>query len=227
MIFPHKFLPRQELVAITDENGRRYKTPIGDLPSVTTVIGQSMDKTGLDRWRESIGDEEADGIVNQARVRGRELHDLAENYVRNNPNYADEAMPINLDTFRQVKALLDKNLETVYGIELPLWSKVLRTAGQADMIGKWQGKNAIIDYKTSLKPKTEERCLGYLLQGTTYACMMYERYKMIIPLVVIILTIDHELRPVVYSVSSDKYYDQVYDIFVERRQHEIIQKAFA
>lgn len=225
MTFQHQFLPREELTHMMVDGERRYKTPIGLLPSVTTVIGRSLDKSYLERWKEKIGEEEAEAIRCQASVRGHAIHDLCERYVLNDPNWRNGEMPINLETFQGFRPILDKNIEKVYGLELPLWSKVLKTAGQADMVAVWDGKKAIIDYKTSLRPKTEEDCLGYMLQGTTYALMMYERYRITIPLVVVMIAVDHQKYPTVYAVPTSKYWEQVKDIFIDRRQNEVISPS--
>src|ERR1017187_7790300 len=209
MTFIHELLQRQELVAITNKKGRTYTTPIGPLESVTTVIGRSLDKKGLKKWRENIGENAADQILLQSQVRGREVHDLCERYVMNFSDWRNKAMPTNLETFQQFKPILDQSVETVYGLELPLWSKFLQTAGQADLVVQWNGKKAVVDYKTSRKRKTEEQCLGYMIQGTTYACMVMERYQIDIPLVVVIVAVDGEKTPTIYTVPTSKYFKQM------------------
>src|ERR1035437_1782978 len=115
MTFTHELLPRQELVAITNEKGRTYTTPIGPLDSVTTIISRAMNKTGLKKWRENIGEDAANQILLQSQLRGREVHDICERYVMNSSDWQNKAMPTNLETFQQFKPILDQSVETVYG----------------------------------------------------------------------------------------------------------------
>lgn len=216
MTFIHKLLTPDPLIAETTSKGRIYHTPIGPLPSVTTLIGKALDKTALKKWQARIGAEEAEGIRHQAAERGTEIHNLCERYVRNDPDYKKAAFPCDLETFYQIKPLLDKNLTEVYGLELSLWSKILRTAGKGDTVGLWQGKNAIIDYKTSRRMKTEAHALGYMIQGTAYGLMMWERYRMKIERVVVIIATDHEQEATVYDVPLTKYFTDVRRIFIDR-----------
>lgn len=217
MKFKHELLPREELVDITNEKGRIYVTPIGNLPSVTTVIGRSMDKTGLIKWRENVGEDRANEILFKAQTRGTAIHNICEKYVMNDPTYHKGVMPTDMETFRQIKKNIDKHVDIIYGLELPLWSKVLQTAGKTDVIGRWDGKVSIIDYKTSLRHKTEKDCLGYMLQGTAYALMMYERYQLHVPGVVVIIAVDGQTDPIIYKVPTAKYWDKVKEIFITNR----------
>lgn len=216
MTFIHKPLPFEPMEAEKTKKGRVYITPIGPLLSVTTLIGHSLDKSGLEKWQVRVGKEEAEAIRYQASERGDNVHGLCERYVRNDPSYKQDMMPCNLETFYQIKPLLDRNLTEVYGLELPLWSKVLRSAGKTDTIGLWDGKKAVIDYKTSKRVKTEKHALGYMIQGTAYGLMMYERYKMEIERIVVIIATDHEQEATVFDVPITKYYKDVKRIFIDR-----------
>jgi genome maintenance exonuclease 1 len=61
-----------------------------------------------------------------------------------------------------------KNVDEVWGIEASLYYPGLY-AGTSDMIGVWQGKPAIIDHKTTTKPKKKEWIEDYFLQCCAYA----------------------------------------------------------
>ena len=68
------------------ENGLRFyqvtegETIIAKLPSVTTVLGETKDKSGLDKWRKKVGETEADRISNLSMNRGTIMHRLIELY---------------------------------------------------------------------------------------------------------------------------------------------------
>ena len=51
---------------------------VADLPSVTTVLGQTKDQSGLDKWRKKVGDVEADRISTLSMNRGTIMHRLIE-----------------------------------------------------------------------------------------------------------------------------------------------------
>jgi len=60
-----------------------------------------------------------------------------------------------------------KDLEEVWGSEVVLYYPDL-WAGQTDLVGIYQGRDSIIDYKQSNKPKRDEWITDYYLQGAAY-----------------------------------------------------------
>ena len=58
------------------ERGRRY----GDqkLPSVTTILSATKDKSGLDAWAERVGRDNAERIKNEAATVGTHMHNVIE-----------------------------------------------------------------------------------------------------------------------------------------------------
>lgn len=73
-------------------DGRRYyevtegSKVIGLFPSITTVLGETSDKTGLDEWRNKVGHEEADRISRLSMNRGTIMHRLIELYKKISAN---------------------------------------------------------------------------------------------------------------------------------------------
>ena len=53
---------------------------IAKLPSVTTILGETKDKSGLEKWRKRVGEAEADRISNLSMSRGTIMHRLIELY---------------------------------------------------------------------------------------------------------------------------------------------------
>ena len=216
-LFEHKLLDFFELTAVTTAEGRYYTTPTGEAyPSVTTVLGKSLDKSGLDRWRARVGEEEANRVSTQAANRGTAIHTLAERYLMNEIDWKREAMPVNLFTFSQIRPILDLHVGVVYGIEVPLYSHSLRCAGRTDCVAEWDGTPTIIDFKTSKRPKTEEWIQSYFLQATTYAMMMEEVTGIVVPKYAIVVAVDGS-EPQVFTGEIAKFKDRVLDIFVNCR----------
>ena len=121
-------------------------------------------------------------------------------------------MPTDMHTFLQIKPYLDLNLGSIYGIEAPLYSSRLRTAGRCDLLAGWQGVNSIIDFKTSRRLKKEEYIESYFLQATCYSLMAEERTTLKFPQIVIIIAVDHE-DPQIFVKQRDQYVEKVLEIF--------------
>ena len=71
----------KNIEAETLKTGRTYFTPDGNFPSITTLLGKtSENQVWLQKWREKVGEEEADRISKEATDRGTLVHEYAEKY---------------------------------------------------------------------------------------------------------------------------------------------------
>lgn len=171
---------------------RFYRTPTGNLyPSVTTVLS-TMVKKGLVEWRESVGNEKADRVMRSAATRGTGTHQVCEDYLLNNEQYLKGAMPTSISLFKQIQPYIDKYVGKVYGVEIPLYSDVLKTAGTCDLLCQMHGINAVVDFKTSTRGKKIEQIQNYFYQATAYAIMAEEIYGITIPSIVILISTEEE-----------------------------------
>lgn len=213
-IFDHRFLPSRELERVEIDGVRHYKTPEGNFyKSVTTVLGEKLDKSGLEKWKKRVGEEEAKRVSSLAARRGTAIHDIAEKYVLNEAMWSAGAMPANIETFRMAKKVLDEHVDVIYGIELYLYSDTLKTAGATDLIAEYDGVLSIIDYKTSSSNKTEDMIEGYFLQSTCYALMAEEMHGIEIPQIVIIMMSDDSPDPLVFIKNKSQYVSRVREVF--------------
>ena len=210
--FQHNLVTLCDLETETRDGKRYYLTPCGPLPSVTTVLGERLSKDHIKKWKERVGEEEAQKVLNQASKRGSAVHQLAEDYLMNKENWHRGAMPVNVDTFMKIKPFLDSNVGSVYGIEVPLWSKKLKTAGRCDLLAGYRGFNSVIDFKTSKRIKKEEDIESYFLQATCYSLMAEELTGFKFPQIVILMAVDHE-DPLVFVRPRDLYVDRVLEVF--------------
>ena len=213
--FKHNFVPFVELSTENINGQRHYVLPDGStkLKSVTTILSEKLDKTALLEWRKRVGEEEANRISNQAARRGTSIHKIAERYVLNEQNIYKDQMPINIETFKPIKETLDKYVDNILGIELPLYSKSLGCAGRTDLVAEYDGILSIIDFKTSRKPKKEEWIESYFLQSTVYSMMFEWTYKIAVPRIAIIITVDDEKTPQTFVMERSKYVERVLEIF--------------
>lgn len=211
MKFLHNFINLPTLEAVTTPEGRMYMTPVGPLPSVTTVLGRHGSDQWLKDWKARVGEEEARKVSTQAATRGTAVHSICENYLMNR-DYKKGVMPFNLDTFSRIKPHLDRNIGSIYGIEVPLWSAELKTAGRCDLLAGWNGINSVIDFKTSKRPKDESKILSYFLQATCYSLMAEERTGLRVPQIVIAIAVDHEDAQI-FTKDRDQYVPMVKKLF--------------
>lgn len=213
-MFEHDFIEFDDLETVHIHDKRFYKLPSGKLvESVTTRIGNASDKTALMEWRKKVGEAEAQKISTQAASRGTAIHSICETYLLNHMSYPENSMPVNIETFKTIRPILDRRIGKIFAIEAPLWSETLNTAGRTDCIAQFDGVNSIIDFKTSRKPKKEEWIESYFLQSTCYSLMAEERTPLKVPQIAIIIAVDHD-EPQVFVKNRSEFEQRVREIFV-------------
>jgi len=162
--------PKSMRSLINDE--RHYEVGQEKLPSVTTILAatQSDEKReSLAKWKEKVGDSKADEIKNQAATRGTVMHSHLE-YHLNGQGLLDLS-----DGGQVARNMADKiikeglnDLQEIWGSEVTLYYPGLY-AGATDLCGIYQGRDSIIDFKQSNKPKKDEWIQDYKLQLAAYA----------------------------------------------------------
>lgn len=213
-LFKHNLVPFTELTTETINGQRHYVLPDGvtKLKSVTTILGERLDKTALLEWKKRVGEEEAARVSTQAARRGSAIHSIAERYILNEENYLGNEMPVNIESFRKIQKIIDARIDNIFGVELPLYSKSLKCAGRTDLVAEYDGKLSIIDFKTSRKLKKLEWIESYLLQATVYSMMFEWTYKISVPQIVILITVDHE-EPQTFVLDKSNYVNRVLEVF--------------
>lgn len=205
-------LPDSGLVDYYVEGKRFYRTPEGNsYPSVTTVLS-TLNKQGIEEWRQRVGEEEANKISRQASRRGTAVHLLAEKYMRNDDDWNKDAMPSNLNTFNQIKPYIDKWCDRVYANEIGLYSDQLKTAGRCDLVARIHGIRTICDFKTAKKAKKEQWITNYFYQCTTYALMLAERTNIWCPQICVLIATDEDGLQV-FLKQTNQYKTQVQQLF--------------
>jgi genome maintenance exonuclease 1 len=199
-------IPNFEL-KITHENGTRfYLTENGNkYPSITSVLSANPEKRkGLQQWRKRVGHEEATKISGRAARRGTAVHKMCEDYLNNEEDYSNGAMPDSLQMFNSLKPILDENLNNIHTQEAMLYSDYLGVAGRVDCIAEWNGVPAVIDFKTSSKPKRLEWVNDYFMQCSAYAAMYFERTDIAIKDIVVAVMVDNN-KPQIFTEKVSKW----------------------
>jgi genome maintenance exonuclease 1 len=147
---------------------------VGDekLPSVTTILGQTQSvekRESLAKWIAKKGKNEAERVKNEAAKRGSSMHSYLEHYL--NGEGLLDLTEGGVQAKRMAEVIRNKgfkDLEEIWGSEVVLSYPGLY-AGQTDLVGVYQGRESIIDFKQSNKPKREEWIEDYYYQGVAYA----------------------------------------------------------
>ena len=186
-------------------DGKRFYQIPGEeninLVSVTTVTSFQSAKS-IKAWRERVGEEVANRKTRRATSRGTDMHTLVEYYLKNET--LPSVQPLSEFLFKFAKSTLDK-IDNIHALETPLYSKKLGIAGTVDCIAEYEGELAVIDFKTSEKPKPEEWIEGYFVQAVAYACMLYELTGIIVKKLVIIMSCENG-ECVVYEKRNKSEY---------------------
>ena len=227
-MFEHVPVELTEMEAVTTDSGRKYKTPEGvNLPSITTVLS-ILSRDSITKWRKRVGEAEANRVSYRASTRGTSVHEICEKYVNNDPDW-DKYMAIDPDngemkltkrtpdliqSFLDLKPILDERLTKVFAQEAPLYSNHLGVAGRVDCVGIFDGKPSIIDYKTSMKPKRLDWIKNYFMQEAAYAIMWEERTGQPITQLVTIISVDQN-EPQVFIEHRDNWVRPLIDTIAQ------------
>ena len=171
MKWNNKFIYPKSLRSI--ENGlRKYLYGDEKLPSVTSILQATKseeDKASLENWKQRVGYTQANKIKNEASNRGTSMHSYIEDFLRGRIN--ESFFESNEQYKNMAKEIIEKGingrLEEIYGMEETLYYPK-QYAGTADMIAVYEGKNVVIDFKQSNKPKKIDYIQDYFLQLGAY-----------------------------------------------------------
>lgn len=162
----------EKLEQITFEDGSRYyvSPEKNNLYSVTTILGATSEKPELEAWKKRVGLNEAEKIRTEATNIGSMMHDHLEKYILNEERPKGNNL-IRVMARKMADTIIEhglSNVEEVWGIEQVLYIEN-QYAGTADLIGTHEGVPAIMDYKTTKRPKSRKQVEDYSLQLAAYA----------------------------------------------------------
>lgn len=208
-----------DLSAKTTEQGRRYVTPEGNkYPSVTTVVS-ILTEHHIREWRNRVGEEEANRISRHASARGTKVHDVLERYLKNDEDYLDKCNPVVVSNVNSVVPVLNEHIGKVYAQEFALYSDHLGLAGRVDCIAEWDGRLAVIDFKTAKKHKKKEWIENYFIQESAYAIMWEERTGVPIVDLVTVIAVDYD-EPQVFIEHRDNWAPKLIETINEYKQRK-------
>jgi len=217
---------------VTSEDG----SMIGVFPSITTVLGETSDKSGLVKWKKRVGEAEAKRIGELSMNRGTVMHRLVELYKategdkserlnalrevasndeetnqyskeENGALWLEEGWKMFMKFYFNSSQYFDRVAEVI-AAESFLWSKI-GYAGTVDNVSKMtDGRTLVIDYKNSRRPKREDWVQDYFVQGSAYFIAHWERTGQKPDGVEIWIANEQESIPQTFSLTTEdvKYY---------------------
>jgi ATP-dependent exoDNAse (exonuclease V) beta subunit len=157
------------------DRGRLYETEgVDPVPSVTTILDKTKPqeaKQALQEWRNRVGHAKAQEISTEAAGRGTSMHKQLENWLEHGELKTGGNM-VHQQAAKMAQLVIDEYLEPHlqewWASEANLYHTGLY-AGTTDLVGIYDGKPSIIDFKQTNKPKKTEWITDYFLQGAAYS----------------------------------------------------------
>jgi|TARA_R110002020_G_scaffold99084_2_gene235409 genome maintenance exonuclease 1 len=191
---------------------RYYDAPDGQkLVSITSIISH-INREIFRAWRAKVGNDEANKVTKQATSRGTDMHTLSEYYLKNSE--LPSVQPLSEMLFKQAKPTLNK-IDNIHALEQSLFSYQLGVAGSVDCIAEYDGELAVIDFKTSKKPKPRNWVDHHFVQCAAYACMLYEMTGIMVEKFVIIMSCENGEVKVYEEYDKRKYINLLSDYISE------------
>jgi len=166
-----QFIYPKSVRSLIDEE-RHYSVGDEKLPSVTTILAATQPdekRESLQKWKDKVGQVEADKIKNLAASRGTAMHSYLEAHL--NGQGILDLSDLGQAAGGMARTIIEKgfgDLQEIWGSEVVLHYPGLY-AGATDLCGIYQGRDSIIDFKQSNKPKKDEWIEDYKLQLAAYA----------------------------------------------------------
>ena len=163
-------------------NGKRHYD-VGTeekLPSVTTILSATQSeekKKKLAEWRARIGAVGADRIRDVSAMRGTSMHTYLEGYITDQRHM--DLTALGREAGRMADVVIRSglgDLEEVWGTEVTLYYPGLY-AGATDVVRIYNGRESIIDFKQTNKPKRREWIEDYFIQLAAYAMAHNQVYN--------------------------------------------------
>jgi ATP-dependent exoDNAse (exonuclease V) beta subunit len=152
-------------------SSRNYVSNTGQkAPSVTQILSKTKDITHLLEWKKRVGEQVAAQITKESADLGTTMHTHLEMYLRGQERPGGTNLG-RVMAKNMADVIIENGLckvDEVWGLEVPLMFDTF-WAGTTDLVGVYQGEPAIMDFKTTRKPKKREYVEDYRLQTVAYA----------------------------------------------------------
>jgi genome maintenance exonuclease 1 len=129
---------------------------------------------------------------------------MAEKYLNNEEIITKKYKPEHVGDFNKLKFALNK-IDNIRQQEVGLYSDMFGFAGTVDCVAEFQEVLSVIDFKTSTNNKTADMIEDYFKQCTAYAIAWYERTGEAIEDIVVLISVERGLAPLVYKEKIENW----------------------
>ena len=192
-----------------DSGARHYICPVTGkrLPSVTTILDRTADKTFLKEWRQRVGDKKADEAKKEGTDLGSLMHTHLEKHILGEPRPGGNNY-FRLMAQRMADVIIQRGLVKVgevWASEAMLYVPELY-AGTTDVVGEYLDRPAIMDFKTAKTMRTRAMVDDYMHQLAAYGLAHDELYGTTIRTgVVFMVNRDCEYKE--FIIEGDEFLD--------------------
>ena len=211
------FLPKYEPLRVTAPDGiRKYDTPVGKVPSVTTVLSGSRDNSAIELWRESIGEAKADEITETACWRGDMQHDNIQYKLETGKE--PKLNFVSQKYWKSTRPFLDTVGRTLI-CEGAIWHPK-GFAGAFDCLAYLDDDTdqpTLCDWKTADRPRKPNKMYDYQVQVAAYAAALnfvYAKQGLKVRRAKIVVAIANS-KPQIETVEEDAL-NQLFQHFLAR-----------
>lgn len=192
--------------------------------SVTTILAATKSeesKLALQKWREKVGEAEAERISKAACDRGTAVHSCCEALLRKQP----------VPEISKTARLYWQNIQPYAAklqaqhIETFTYHRDLKYAGRFDALGIYDGRiDTIVDFKTASKPTRMEWIDDYWLQLAAYAGAIEQTLGIKTKYATIVTATDSTAQEFTIDRQQLNNYWRAWQLRVERfwREHEFL-----
>ena len=205
-----------EKIEREDGKSRMYNTSGGRLPSVTTILKETGDKTALLEWKKRVGKKEAARVSRESTNIGTMIHTHVEKYIegKERPEGTNYIRTLTRSMADSIIHNGMKDVDEIWGYEESIYFPDLY-AGTPDLVGIYKGLPAVIDFKSSKQIKKEEWIDDYYMQSIAYAHAHNEVYGTDISCVSIFM-VDRESNFHAFTITDKEKFTKFGNMWIER-----------
>ena len=185
----------------------------GIYPGVTRILSATSDNSGIEAWRQSVGEEEADRILKESQEIGNSLDDLLlKSFL---PDFDKNLYKHEISYYLYVQLSMSLRKIKPIALQLKIWSEDLKVMSYLDCLGYYEGELSLIDFKNTRKIKKPEHYHNYLLQCTIYCLILKKLFGINVRQIILLMGVRDSVAPQIIKERTKDYVKEAYARIIE------------
>ena len=185
----------------------------GIYPGVTRILSATSDNSGIEAWRQSVGEEEADRILKESQEIGNSPDDLLlKSFL---PDFDKNLYKHEISYYLYVQLSMSLRKIKPIALQLKIWSEDLKVMGYLDCLGYYEGELSLIDFKNTRKIKKPEHYHNYLLQCTIYCLILKKLFGINVRQIILLMGVRDSVAPQIIKERTKDYVKEAYARIIE------------